>query len=534
MRSAIFVPADHVAAPPTLPDVVQEHSQEEGGPVLGLREHLDEGRGHALLAPRDVVEGGHRLQGVLVHRVAVEVVVLDEERDARELGDEAAQEPGLVQLAQRGGDSAGTVEEPEEGAARVSRRAELHVHLLQPLAHRVAKGVAQGHALGLGHRHALQHPDRPPLEPRPPSEELAALDLESRHHARTARLRRGHVVEQEAHGELVELRRAPVVVAHEELGGEEAAAGLVAEALGELRLQVEGQEVGAASRVEVGLVADAGEEVVGPARDHVVLVAQPPLAEEAVEPAAPVEGVAEPDHGVEVAEPAHALLDVGLLQTHRASPPRVPLQELRAHEGEEVAGGARVSEPRLHMLRERGEELGAARDEARLGERRAGVEVRAREGHALAGRADGVAHVQAHVPEELEGALHEAADTRRDLARVQEEEVHVGVRSELAAPVAAEGDHRALDELAAGLAVRLLRRHLADAGDHEVHLVAAAARDLGPAEPQAVPHAQPLRLEPQEAAEGLDVIGSRVPERVPFQRLAPRKGDPFGFHGCPS
>ena len=104
---------------------------------------------------------------------------------------------------------------------------------------------------------------------------------------------------------------------------------------------------------------------------------------------------------------------------------------------------------------------------------------------------------------------------------MQEEEVHVGEGSELAAAVAAEGDHRALDELALGLAVRPLRRHLADPGHHDVHLVAAAARDLRAAQPEAVAHPQPIGLELQEAPEGLHVIGIaglRERGRVPAHR----------------
>ncbi len=325
------------------------------------------------------------------------------------------------------------------------------------------------------------------------------------------------MVEQEAGRELEELGRAPVVVAHEELGGEEAAPGLVPEVLGQLRLEVQGEEIGAAPGGEMGLIADAGEEVVGATRDHVILVSQPALTVQPLEAAAPVERVAEPDHGVQVAQPSHALLDVRLLEPDRVAPPRVPLFQLRPHQGEEVAGRAGVAQAGLHLLGEDGEQVGAARDEARLREGRARVQVRAGERDAFASRADGVAHAQAHVPQDLERPLHEPPQAVGDTARVQEEQVHVRVRGQLAPPVPAERDHCALNQLPASRAVRFLRGHLADAGHDQVHLVAATPRDLGAAQAEAMAHAEPLGLEPQEAPEGLDLSGARIAQSVPLQ-----------------
>jgi len=116
-----------------------------------------------------------------------------------------------------------------------------------------------------------------------------------------------------------------------------------------------------------------------------------------------------------------------------------------------------------------------------------------------------VSHREADVPEDLQDLLDESGHGVRRAPRVQEEEVHVGGGRQLPPAVAPEGHHRALLELALHHPVGAPRRHLAGPGHDHVDLVAAPGRDLRAAQPEAVPHAQPLGLELQEALEGLDL-----------------------------
>ena len=150
---------------------------------------------------------------------------------------------------------------------------------------------------------------------------------------------------------------------------------------------------------------------------------------------------------------------------------------------------------------ERAEHRRVPRHEARLGERGAGDDVAAGLLEALRQGPEAVSDRQADVPEELQHLLHEAAHPLRRAALVQEEQVHVGERRELRAPVAAERHHRAPGEGQPGLDVRLRQREPAGVGHHLVHLVAAGRGDLEPPQSEPVPHPQAVGLELDEALE---------------------------------
>ncbi len=113
----------HVPAAAPLADVVEQHAEVERGRVLHLVEDVAEA-GHAG-SRREVVERFEALQGVLVHRVAVEEIVLDEKGDAGPLREEAAQEAGLVHGPDGVGHPPPPLEEADEGPARVARGPEL-------------------------------------------------------------------------------------------------------------------------------------------------------------------------------------------------------------------------------------------------------------------------------------------------------------------------------------------------------------------------------------------------------------------------
>ena len=92
-----------------------------------------------------------RPQRVLVHRVAVEEVVLDEEAHPAELREEAAQEPRLVHGAQGEARPARASAGCRTKTAAASRRlAQRAVHEGEALADREGELVGERHALGLG------------------------------------------------------------------------------------------------------------------------------------------------------------------------------------------------------------------------------------------------------------------------------------------------------------------------------------------------------------------------------------------------
>src|SRR5439155_1102518 len=81
--------APAVRAAVALAEVVQEEAQVEGGCALDLVQELAEAGEDGIGRGGDAVQGVDRRQSVLVDRVAVVEVVLDEERHAGELGQQA-------------------------------------------------------------------------------------------------------------------------------------------------------------------------------------------------------------------------------------------------------------------------------------------------------------------------------------------------------------------------------------------------------------------------------------------------------------
>ena len=85
-----------VAAAPALGDVVQQHAEVERPHVLELVEQARERRRLRVLSRGQLVERVDGAQRVLVHRVLVEEVVLDQEADPRPLRQQPPQDTRLV------------------------------------------------------------------------------------------------------------------------------------------------------------------------------------------------------------------------------------------------------------------------------------------------------------------------------------------------------------------------------------------------------------------------------------------------------
>ena len=265
-----------MAAAVTLADVVEQEAQVQHRRVLDLGEDLAEPleRGVAGARPGNTVEGLDRSQGVLVDRVAVVEVVLDEERHAGELGKQAAEQTRLVHGPQRRPDAPLVPEQVHERPAGLARRAERAIHEGKALVDVELQLLAQVRTLALRDGESLEQAARAAQGSRGPArEQLAVADLEGAagppaQEAEPEAPPRGggSVAEQEAPREPVELRGALVVVAHQDLRGEHAPARAIAEVGGQRRLKVEREQVRLAARREMGLVADTVELVVGAQR----------------------------------------------------------------------------------------------------------------------------------------------------------------------------------------------------------------------------------------------------------------------------
>ena len=144
-----------------------------------------------------------------------------------------------------------------------------------------------------------------------------------------------------------------------------------------------------------------------------------------------------PPQRLDVAQPAVAVLEVGLEQERDVAGLGAPLDHLRAQRVEPApAVAAPAGEP---LGGQPGRQLLVAREVtgAQRGGRR--VEVVAGEAELVVERAHGVAELQTGVPERVPERRRRLVDAP-DLAVVEEEHVDVALRGELAAAVATDGD----------------------------------------------------------------------------------------------
>jgi hypothetical protein len=86
---------------------------------------------------------------------------------------------------------------------------------------------------------------------------------------------------------------------------------------------------------------------------------------------------------------------------------------------------------------------------------------------------------------------------------MEEQEIDVRGRRQLAASVTSQGHDRALRELLACARGRVFRGRAADAQEQCVHHVAARGRDLEAVQPEPLAHAEALAFQAQEAAVAL-------------------------------
>ena len=193
-----------------------------------------------------------------------------------------------------------------------------------------------------------------------------------------------------------------------------------------------------------------------------------------------VDEAAEPEQRLQVAQAALALLDVGLEQVAAvagALVAGVALGEL----GLDEHAVAAVDDVVLEAPLELGEQRLVAPQEARLEQARADLQVGAREPQALVERAGRLADLEAEIPQPVEQELDHLLGMRGALVGMQEQQVDVGVRRQLAAAVAADrSDHEALaggrvghaEDAAVGEVEQAMQQHVDQAAAAEHHRLA--------------------------------------------------------------
>jgi hypothetical protein len=261
--------------------------------------------------------------------------------------------------------------------------------------------------------------------------------------------------------------RVEIVVAHELLDPERQLVGDVAEVLRDLGLDVARQHVVLVAGEEVQLVAHAPQEGQGLVARLLLPTRNQSLVRQLSKSSRPELGGGQPHRGVDVAQAARRLLDVGLAHVRRAAELAVALVALRERRLEEL-GEVLLVDVLGQDLPEAIEEPAVAHQIAGLLHRGAARKVGAGHGQAVRQATHRVPDLQAQIPERVEQALGDALDVGAHLPVVDQHQVEVGERVELAAPVAAEG-HQHQRSGGQRLAPRVVHHQAVERGQEAVH-----------------------------------------------------------------
>src|SRR6185437_11059517 len=330
------------------------------------------------------------------------------------------------------------------------------------------------------------------------------------------------------------------VVLHEALDAARPGMVGIAHAAADLALDVEGEALLGAAREVVEVAAHGPQEVLRPREARRLVGREDAELDELADLVDAVDVLGDPEEALEVAEPALALLDVGLDMVARIaelSMPRVALGELRL---DELAGALLDDlglEAALHLVKD----LRVAPDVARLEQRRADRHVGARLAQAVLDPPRRLADLEAEIPQHVEHVLDDLLGVRRQLVRQQEEQVDIRARRQLAAAVAADGDDgEALARRRVGQGIGMAHREIVQRPDQLIHQEAMLAHGLrrgAPRREAAADLRRPggeSRLQPLDdrrapaiggGAGGRGKTGQRLAERAAVDDVAlPRNG----------
>ena len=194
---------------------------------------------------------------------------------------------------------------------------------------------------------------------------------------------------------------------------------------------------------EVHVAAHRPQEILAAAEQHVFGAVEHALLDQLLGLAHPVDVFRDPEQRMQVAQPALAVLDVGLDQVAGLAGAAVALLALGELGGDEFRRGALrhvLVEARHHLV----VQPAVAEQKARLEHGGADGDVGLGLPDAFVDRARRVADLEAHVPQAIEDRLGDRLAPRGLLVGQQEQQIDVGARRQQSAPVAAGRDHRHL------------------------------------------------------------------------------------------
>ena len=293
---------------------------------------------------------------------------------------------------------------------------------------------------------------------------------------------------------------------HEALDVAQPGALRIAEPLRDAALDVERQALLGVAGDEMHVAAHRPQEILAAPEQPVFGAVEHALLDQFLGIAHPVDVFGDPEQGVEVAQAALAVLDVGLDQIARLAAAAMALLALGELGGDELGGGALhhlLVEARHHLV----EQGAVAEQEPRLQDRGADGHVGLGEADAVVDRARRVADLEPHVPQAIEDGLGDLLAPGGLLVGQQEQQIDVRARRHQAAAVAAGRDDR--HALGFRRALRRIEVRRREGVDHPDDLVLHLAQPRGAAAAMAVLEQQPLGFGAAFGKHRLEALGDR-------------------------
>ena len=217
--------------------------------------------------------------------------------------------------------------------------------------------------------------------------------------------------------EIEEERRVLVVIPHEGFHPAQDGPVLVAETVGDLSLQAQGQDIAGTLLQVMEFGADAQQEVVGAVELLAFGRRQQLRVDKSLGAGQPPFHFPDPDQVLIIAQAAASAFDVGFLEKRRVARLFVPVA-LVGHAPGQVFLFMAVQAAALEGLLKFREERFVSAEKAGLQQRGLGAQVAVGLGDEFLHRARGVSDLKADVPEHVENVLDDVVDLARVLRSV--------------------------------------------------------------------------------------------------------------------
>ncbi len=390
----------------------------------------------------------HHGERVLVHRVDVEQVVLHLAHDPAEDGEVGGEHSVAVHAAELGGEVSRLAQDLHEQRAGAEIASEILVDEMAVVADEAdCRGA---HAFERRALHEVQE-DLQQGEWVSPKDVLAGRLDEPTPGLETLvdRFRLTRSVHQE-NGLLEELQQhfvqpiqlgdGAIVALHELLDRQRVLGVTVVEKIGQRALVIEEQPVLATIGKRVKGKTDAPEELLTLDERVILALGKESVLHEIVQRGGAEMAFGDPTDHLDIAQAAGPLLDIGLEVVGRVVEMVMPSLLLLPLRGEELS--ARPDPLRAHGRTHGLEEIGRAREDARLHEIGCDGNVAGRLVDTVGDGASAVADLEPDIPEERDEGRDVLAVALAPRLVEQDHEVDVGTGQQLAAAVAADGDER--------------------------------------------------------------------------------------------